>query len=50
MSFFDRFFPVLGSQFGLGSLGIFQGLYVLFFSILAMLVATELGSCGSPIF
>jgi len=26
MSFFDRFFPVLGSQFGLGSLGIFQGL------------------------
>lgn len=26
MSFFDRFFPVLGSQFGLGALGIFQGL------------------------
>jgi len=26
MAFFDRFFPVLGSQFGLGSLGIFQGL------------------------
>jgi len=26
MSFFERFFPVLGSQFGLGSLGIFQGL------------------------
>jgi len=26
MFFFDRFFPVLGSQFGLGSLGIFQGL------------------------
>ncbi|THH20890.1 hypothetical protein EW146_g573 [Bondarzewia mesenterica] len=24
MSFFDRFFPVLGSEFGLGSLGIFQ--------------------------
>jgi hypothetical protein len=31
MAFFDRFFPVLGSQFGLGSLGIFQGLYVSFF-------------------
>jgi hypothetical protein len=26
MAFFDRFFPVLGSQFGLGPLGIFQGL------------------------
>ncbi|TEB39670.1 hypothetical protein FA13DRAFT_1618672 [Coprinellus micaceus] len=26
MSFFDRFFPVLGSEFGLGALGIFQGL------------------------
>jgi len=26
MSFFDRFFPVLGSQFGLGPLGIFQAL------------------------
>jgi len=26
MSFFDRFFPVLGSQFGLGALGIFQAL------------------------
>ncbi|KAJ2929578.1 hypothetical protein H1R20_g7515, partial [Candolleomyces eurysporus] len=26
MSFFDRYFPVLGSQFGLGALGIFQGL------------------------
>ncbi|KAI0005912.1 hypothetical protein BJV74DRAFT_4557 [Russula compacta] len=26
MAFFDRFFPVLGSQFGLGALGIFQGL------------------------
>ncbi|KIK06148.1 hypothetical protein K443DRAFT_674707 [Laccaria amethystina LaAM-08-1] len=24
MSFFDRFFPVLGSEFGLGALGIFQ--------------------------
>ena len=24
MSFFDRFFPVLGSNFGLGPLGIFQ--------------------------
>ena len=24
MSFFDRFFPVLGSNFGLGALGIFQ--------------------------
>ncbi|KAF8559860.1 hypothetical protein OG21DRAFT_1503083 [Imleria badia] len=24
--FFDRFFPVLGTQFGLGALGIFQGL------------------------
>lgn len=24
MSFFDRFFPVLGSQFGLGALGIFE--------------------------
>src|SRR5260221_5824557 len=53
MSFFDHFFPVLGSQFGLGPLGIFQGLYVclppLFFLLFAMLVATELGSCGSPI-
>ena len=29
MAFFDRFFPVLGSDFGLGALGIFQGLYVL---------------------
>ncbi|KAK7025323.1 hypothetical protein VNI00_016105 [Paramarasmius palmivorus] len=28
MSFFDRFFPVLGSNFGLGALGIFQCLYV----------------------
>ncbi|TFY74162.1 hypothetical protein EWM64_g9849, partial [Hericium alpestre] len=26
LSFFDRFFPVLGSDFGLGALGIFQGL------------------------
>ncbi|KAI0052488.1 hypothetical protein FA95DRAFT_1580069 [Auriscalpium vulgare] len=26
MSFFDRFFPVLGSQFGLGALGVMQGL------------------------
>jgi len=26
MAFFDRFFPVLGSDFGLGALGIFQGL------------------------
>lgn len=26
MAFFDRFFPVLGSQFGLGPLGIFQAL------------------------
>ncbi|KAI0273504.1 hypothetical protein BC834DRAFT_212006 [Gloeopeniophorella convolvens] len=26
MAFFDRFFPVLGSQFGLGALGVFQGL------------------------
>jgi hypothetical protein len=26
IAFFDRFFPVLGSQFGLGPLGIFQGL------------------------
>ncbi|KAF8708892.1 hypothetical protein AX14_013543, partial [Amanita brunnescens Koide BX004] len=26
MKFFDRFFPVLGSEFGLGPLGIFQGL------------------------
>jgi len=25
-SFFDRFFPVLGAGFGLGALGIFQGL------------------------
>ncbi|KAH0827110.1 hypothetical protein J3R83DRAFT_4797 [Lanmaoa asiatica] len=25
-AFFDRFFPVLGTQFGLGALGIFQGL------------------------
>jgi hypothetical protein len=34
MAFFDRFFPVLGSQFGLGSLGIFQGLCV--FSFLSL--------------
>jgi hypothetical protein len=26
MAFFDRYFPVLGSDFGLGALGIFQGL------------------------
>ncbi|PPR02829.1 hypothetical protein CVT24_002226 [Panaeolus cyanescens] len=26
MKFFDRFFPVLGTQFGLGALGIFQAL------------------------
>ncbi|KAK2466661.1 hypothetical protein APHAL10511_000919 [Amanita phalloides] len=26
MRFFDRYFPVLGSEFGLGPLGIFQGL------------------------
>jgi len=26
MSFFDRFFPVLGSNFGVGALGVFQGL------------------------
>jgi hypothetical protein len=28
MAFFDRFFPVLGSEFGLGALGVFQTLYV----------------------
>jgi len=28
MAFFDRFFPVLGTKFGLGPLGIFQCLYV----------------------
>lgn len=28
MKFFDRYFPVLGSEFGLGALGIFQCLYV----------------------
>lgn len=33
MPFFDRFFPVLGSNFGLGPLGIFQGLYVPFFQV-----------------
>lgn len=27
MKFFDRYFPVLGSEFGLGALGIFQALY-----------------------
>jgi hypothetical protein len=47
MFFFDRFFPVLGSQFGLGSLGIFQGLCVSLSSFLAMRIAAELG-CGSP--
>jgi len=26
MAFFDHFFPVLGTQFGLGALGVFQGL------------------------
>jgi hypothetical protein len=26
MAFFDRFFPVLGSEFGLGALGVFQTL------------------------
>jgi hypothetical protein len=26
ITFFDHFFPVLGSNFGLGPLGIFQGL------------------------
>lgn len=45
MAFFDRFFPVLGSQFGLGSLGIFQGLYVSFSFLLAMFIAAELGAC-----
>ena len=29
MAFFDRYFPVLGSNFGLGALGIFQGLSVI---------------------
>lgn len=43
MAFFDRFFPVLGSQFGLGSLGIFQGLYVSFSFLLAMFIAVDLG-------
>lgn len=28
MKYFDRFFPVLGTEFGLGALGIFQALYV----------------------
>ena len=27
-AFFDRFFPILGSDFGLGALGIMQLLYV----------------------
>jgi len=27
IKFFDRYFPVLGSEFGLGALGIFQCLY-----------------------
>lgn len=28
MSFFDRFFPVLGMEFGTGALGIIECLYV----------------------
>ena len=28
MKYFDRFFPVLGTEFGLGALGIFQALCV----------------------
>jgi hypothetical protein len=28
MAFFNRYFPVLGSEFGLGALGVMQGLYV----------------------
>ena len=31
-AFFARFFPVLGPDFGLGALGIFQSLYVVFSS------------------
>jgi hypothetical protein len=31
IAFFDRFFPVLGSEFGLGALGVFQTLYVSLF-------------------
>jgi hypothetical protein len=39
-AFFDRFFPVLGTQFGLGALGIFQGLcvYPSLFSRRSMLI------------
>ena len=29
MAFFNRYFPVLGSDFGLGALGIFQCLSVI---------------------
>ena len=54
MAFFDHFFPVLGTQFGLGALGVFQGLYVFFFGFLRCLselerTATELAPQFFPI-
>jgi hypothetical protein len=41
MKFFNRFFPVLGSEFGLGALGVMQGLYVHSLSFLAVLLLTR---------
>jgi hypothetical protein len=48
MAFFDRFFPVLGTKFGLGPLGIFQCLYVfvplVFFQNLNQISGSQLKS------
>lgn len=45
-AFFDRFFPVLGTQFGLGALGIFQGLcvYCYHFSVAACSFPYRIGA------
>ena len=42
--FFDRYFPVLGSNFGLGILGIFQCLSVLLPSFLSLFFSIDVDS------
>ena len=41
LSFFNRFFPVLGSDFGLGALGVMQCLYVCLPDLVAFLPLTR---------
>ena len=41
LSFFNRFFPVLGSDFGLGALGVMQCLYVCLYLFAVMLPLTR---------